>query len=151
MLVHFPVALFSTAVLCDTLLLLRYRVVWIDRMAVVLYALATLGASAAAVSGKLSANALESYLEEESQSHVAAHGDWAFFAVVLFFIVSGLRFEALWRDRGQDLIRIRRVRIAAFAVALTAAVVLFGTAMRGGELVYRYGVGVSGRAGPNGR
>ncbi len=148
-LVHFPVALFTTAFACDVILLLGFRQGWFDRSAVLLYAGAALMSAGAAVSGKLAADELAASTngirgggDEAVVAAVAVHGDWAFFAVVLMFVVAAIRFEATWRDRMASVASVHRARLLAFAVAVLGQWVLLQTAGRGGALVYRHGVAI---------
>jgi uncharacterized membrane protein len=143
LLVHFPVALFTAAFVLDTALVARFRVSWLDRSALLLYALAFVTSLATAVSGKLSADALSSSLSESALDVVGSHGDWAFLTVLLFFGALVLRLDVTWRGRGAPSPRIGRARLAALALALVAELGVLTTAGLGGELVYRYGVGVS--------
>ena len=64
-LVHFPIALYTTAFVCDVSLLVRFRRGWLDRACVLLYVGAALGSVAAALSGKLAANAMADSLEPD--------------------------------------------------------------------------------------
>lgn len=141
-LVHYPIALFSLALLCDVALVARFRLSWLDRTAILCYAAAAFTAFAAALSGKVSADRLLRTVAEEAAVLAGSHGDWAFLTVVLLVAVLVARIEALLRDRGREAPRPHRVRLAALVLALLAGWSLFMTASRGGELVYRYGVGV---------
>ena len=145
--VHFPVALYTTAVVCDIALVLRLRRTWLDRSAVLLYVLAAVSSGGAAVSGKLAANALNEHLPAGTRDAVALHGDWAFFSVVLLFVVAALRFDSLWRDRSRSTPTLHRARLIALVVAMSSLWVLLETAGRGGELVYRHGVGIAATQG----
>jgi hypothetical protein len=60
----------------------------------------------------------------------------------LFFGVAFLRLEALWRDRGAPVPRLNRARVLSLPLALLAEGCLLLAAGRGGELVFRHGVGV---------
>jgi uncharacterized membrane protein len=142
-LVHFPIALFTSALFADVLLIARFRAAWLDRAALSAYALSALCSLAAALSGKLAADALSPSLDEKAVSAVATHGDWAFGTVVLVFAVALARLEALFRDRESPSPRLGRARLLALPLALAALASLLATADRGGELVYRHGVGVS--------
>jgi uncharacterized membrane protein len=162
--VHFPVALCTLALVCDVVFWLGFRRAWFDRSTVVLYVSAALGSGGAAISGKLAANQFNASIgalgtsdgfgsdapsrlgEDGVVEAVAVHGDWAFFAVVLLFVVAALRFDALFRDRLEAAPTVHRTRVIALAVALLTQWVLVQTAGRGGELVYQYGVGVQQRA-----
>lgn len=140
--VHFPVALFTTAVLCDIALVVRFRSAWLDRATLMLYCGATLLSWATAVSGKLAADRLIPQATEAAVELLGSHGDWAFLTVVLFFVVTLVRFDSLWRDRAMDRPRLHRVRLASLLLAVVGEIALLMTASRGGAAVYRYGVGV---------
>lgn len=144
-LVHFPVALFSTAVGCDIALIVRFRRAWLDRAAALLYITAAISSGAAAISGKVAERSMAGRLEATALEFVGAHGNWAFFSVVLLFAVAFLRFDSVWRDRKTSGPTMHRLRLAAIGLAVFAQWVVLETAGRGGELVYRYGVGVEGR------
>ncbi len=141
-LVHFPVALFTTALLADILLVARFREAWLDRAAFSTFALAAVLSLASAWSGKLAADSLTPSLDEAAVAAVGNHGDWAFATVVLFFAVAFVRFDALWRDRTNPSPRLNRARLLSLPLALVAELCLLATAGRGGELIYRHGVGV---------
>lgn len=141
-LVHFPIALFTAALLLDVSLLARFRYAWVDRSALLGFGASALSSLATALSGKLASDALTPGLDEATAALVANHGDWAFATVVLFFLVAILRVEAAWRDRESPAPRINRARLLALPVALAAEACLLTTAGRGGELVFRHGVGV---------
>ncbi len=141
-LVHFPIALFTAAFVGDTLLVARFRNPWLDRACLAAYFVSALLSLATAWTGKLAADALTPSLGESVAAAVASHGDWAFATVVLFFGVALVRLEALWRDRERPSPRLTRARLLALPLALAAEGCLLMTAARGGELVYRHGVGV---------
>ena len=141
MVVHFPVALIPTAVVCDVALLARFRLAWLDRAAALLYALAAVSSGAAAASGKLAERSLGGALDEGLAHVVGVHGDWAFFTVVLSVLVAFLRFDVLWQDRAESAPRMNRRRYGAMVLALLCLGAVVTTAARGGALVYRHGVG----------
>ena len=143
-LVHFPIALYTTALVTDLLLLCSQRLRWLDRCSGVLYVLAASGSGLAAISGKLAANDLEPNLEPASRIALEMHSDWAFVTVILFFLVAALRFDIVWHDHvGLELRRGNRLRTLSFVVAVIAQVVIIQTSNKGGELVYRHGLGVA--------
>ncbi|GMR24553.1 MAG: hypothetical protein BMS9Abin37_3112 [Acidobacteriota bacterium] len=144
-LVHFPIALYSTAFVCDVSLLVRFRCGWLDRACVLLYVGAALASGAAALSGKLAANAVADSLDPDVNDAVALHGDWAFFSVVLLFLVAAMRFDATWRDRREAHATFNRMRLATILVSMIALGAVVNTAGRGGELVFRYRVAVQDR------
>ena len=140
--VHFPIALFSTAVLCDIALIVRYQHAWLDRATLMLYCGAAFSSMVAAVSGKLALDRLMSEVGTETVELVGSHGDWAFLTVVLFFVVTLARFDSLWRDRSSERPRAHSFRLVTLVLALAAETALLVTASRGGAVVYRHGVGV---------
>jgi uncharacterized membrane protein len=141
-LVHFPVALFTTGLVFDLLLFARFREPWLDRAALSVFGTAAVLSLASAWTGKLAADSLTPSLDEAAAAAVGSHGDWAFATVLLFFAVLIVRFDALWRDRTAAFPRLNRSRLLALPLALAAEACLLATAGRGGELVYRHGVGV---------
>ncbi len=144
-LVHFPIALYTTAFVCDVSLLVRFRRGWLDRASVLLYVGAALTSGAAALSGKRASDAMADSLAPVVNEAVALHGEWAFFSVVLLFVVAAMRFDTTWRDRRAAGPTLHRMRLATFAVSMIALGVVVNTAGRGGELVYRYRVAVQDR------
>lgn len=141
-LVHFPVALYVSALGCDVALLARFRVAWLDRTATLLYAVAAIGSGAAAISGKLAADGMAETLPPATLDAVALHGDWAFVSVVSMFVVAAMRFDSVWRDRVIGAPSLHRMRVATLVASALVCALLLTTAARGGELVYRYGVAV---------
>ncbi len=144
-LVHFPIALYTTAFVCDVSLLVRFRRGWLDRASVLLYVGAALTSGAAALSGKSAADAMADSLAPVVNEAVSLHGEWAFFSVVLLFVVVAMRFDTTWRDRGGAIPTLHRMRLATIVVSVVALGVVVHTAGRGGELVYRYRVAVQDR------
>jgi uncharacterized membrane protein len=140
--VHFPVALFSAAVLCDIALIIRYRHAWLDRATLMLYCIAAIASLTTAVSGKLAADRLMPEATAKVVELVGRHGDWAFLTVILFFVVTFARFDSHWQDRASECPRAHSFRVATLLLALAAEAALLVTASWGGTLVYRHGVGV---------
>ena len=139
--VHFPIALFVTAVLLDIACLLRRRATWLDRAAVTLHVLAVLGAGLAIWTGKMAASELGT-VQPEVAVLIGEHSDRAFFTLIGFIGVLLLRFESFWRDRAESEISLEQIRVIALAVEIGVVWLLVETARRGGMLVYEYGVGV---------
>ncbi|TDI39886.1 MAG: hypothetical protein E2P02_17735 [Acidobacteria bacterium] len=115
---------------------------WLDRAVVLIYVLAALGSGVTVVSGKLAENTMTGRLDAAVSELVAVHGEWAFGSVLGLFLTACLRFDLSWRDRAESFPRPNGRRYAALAIAFITVFVLLQTAGRGGELVYRYGVGV---------
>lgn len=142
LLVHFPLALAFTALGLDVFCLTLRRP-WLDRATVTLYGLAAVSGVVTAISGKV---AFEGFAQVSARAESVAgeHSDWAFLSIILLFVVLVLRFEALWRDRAEAVVRRAPIRWLALVLSIGAQVALFETASHGGELVFRHGLGVSG-------
>ena len=140
--VHFPIALFLTAVLLDVACMLRRRATWLDRAAVTLHGLSVLGAGLAIWTGKLAAGEVGN-VPPEVETSIGEHSDRAFFALIGFIGVFLLRFESFWRDRAESKVSLPPIRLVALFVEIAVVWLLVETAHRGGLLVYQYGVGVS--------
>lgn len=138
-LVHFTVALLSLSAILHLLTFLPLpadvRAEW-KVVARWLLWLGALFAIATAVTGWLASNSVE----HDNVSHVAMteHRNWALATLALYM---ALAFWSLWgRLRKRELSGFVSM---AFSLALAAAVLLLAsTAWHGGELVYRYGLGV---------
>jgi uncharacterized membrane protein len=141
-LVHFPIALFTSALLADVALVALCRKPWLDKAALLGFAASALSSLATALSGKLAADSLAVPPNDPVASVVSSHGDWAFATVVLFCLVAIVRVEAFWRDRKSPAPTLNRARLLSLPLSLAAEGCLLATAERGGELVYRHGVGV---------
>src|SRR3990172_2597880 len=131
-LVHFPVALFTMALLLDLFLVAGFRHLWVDRAALLGLGASALSSFATAWSGKVASDSLTPSLDEAAAAAVAAHGEWAFATVVLFFAVALVRVEALGRGRGGRGRCLSRARLLALPLALVAEGCLLATAGRGG-------------------
>ena len=143
--VHFPIALLTTAVLVDSVVVLRrrLRVRWLENACVFLYGGAAAGAVLAVASGKLAESGVAGSLSADGERALAAHGDAAFFAVVLMLGLFAFRFDHWWRSRDEVAVPMTIARQASLVAAIVVLTVVLVTAARGGELVYRFGVGVS--------
>jgi uncharacterized membrane protein len=139
--IHFPIALLVTALGVDVGCLILRRFTWLDRSAALLYALGTLGAGAAYLTGRQAANSME-HLPGPASLAMWEHGDWALYTLLAFVVVATLRSVTAWLERGQLKVRFTPLRTVALLAALGGQIVLFETADRGGALVYRHGIAV---------
>lgn len=143
--VHFPVALFSTALAFDAAsfwLEFKGRAGWLEPASMCLYFVATAAAVAAAITGQVAANAkLAEEVVPELEAAIGGHSDWAFFTVLLFLATTALRLDQRFRKVSDPRATMRR-RAVGLVVASFAALSLWQAASRGGYLVYRLGVGV---------
>ena len=138
MLVHFPIALLFTSVLLDLLaypLQGRARVLVRD-VGALLGVIGALAALATYLTGRAAADTV--LIPGMAHSLVKAHGDWAFWTVCYFAALALLRLVVLVVGRTTG----PRVTAALVVAGLVGLGLLFETADRGAELVYRHGVGV---------
>jgi len=140
-LVHFPIALLIVAVGFDLACLTLRRHAWIDRGATTLYLLGALGAVAAFLSGRqaeetveAAAPALEGLLED--------HEAWAVRVLCVFIPAALARLWITWRARHEGEVRSLPLRASLLLLVLAGLWILFETAERGGDLVYKHGAGL---------
>ena len=138
MLVHFPIALLFTSVLLDVLaysLPGRARVLIRDVGAV----LGVIGALAALVTYLTGRAAAQTVLiPGMAHALVKAHWEWAFWTLWYFAGLAAVRVLVLVTGR----VIGPRATAALAVMGLIGLGLLFQTADRGAELVYRQGVGV---------
>jgi uncharacterized membrane protein len=135
MVVHFPLALILTA----AALLLAARLLRRPEMAAVMASAGTwnlcLGAVAAVIGlGTGLAAVLDLDVSAAARESISAHAKWAIFTTVALVLL------AVWRGAGTE----HRSRPSwLFVIVLSAATcALIMTGYRGGQNVYRFGVGV---------
>ena len=133
MVVHFPIALLLTALLCDVLALVLRRPA-IHRVALWNLCLGTLGAGAAVFTGlRAAAVAKHSFAIWQIMER---HERLGITTLVLGIVIAGWRLV----KRDQLTPRVRALTIAGMALM---AVVLGTGAYLGGRMVYEFGVGGS--------
>jgi uncharacterized membrane protein len=135
--VHFPIALLTTAAALDLAGWPLRRNRWLRDTATLLYVIGTLAAGAAYLSGRAAAQSI--WLPGMAHAIVADHWDWAYRVLWFFGVVTVLRVVLLgWSRRAPS-----RTLIAAFVLAgLVGVGLLRATGDRGGALVYQHGVGI---------
>ncbi len=135
-LVHFPIALLSAAVVVDLLNLLRPAHRPTRDTATWLFCAGALAAMAAYFSGLSAAAAVR--VTPEAGLAVTAHFAWADRTTWFFVFFASLRLAMsyIWRTTA------RWVIAASCALSLVGLVLLAATALHGGRLVFRHGLGV---------
>lgn len=137
LLVHFPIALLVSAVLLDGLSLLWSQRSWLKQAALALYVLGSLFALGTYFSGRQAADLVT--VPDAANPVLNEHADMALYTLLYFGIYTLLRLAFLrtgWlKGKGGSLI--------VWLIALVGLGLLSETAEHGGELVYRYGVGIS--------
>ncbi len=142
MVIHFPIALLFLAPLFDIGCIVFRKRVWLDRAAATLYVMGTIGAGAAYLTGQRAAAALQD-LSPATESALADHENLAVLTLIALSIVSLVRLTVSWLARYDRRINVGIFRLVAIPVVLAGLVMLALTADRGGNLVYRHGVGVT--------
>ena len=138
LLVHFPIALLSAAVVVDLVAWGFGRNRGLRHAATLLYVLGTVGAVAAYVTGRAASQTV--WLPGMAHAVVSEHWAWAWRTVWFFAIVTLARLILLRPSRSGPGPAI----VAVFAlVGLLGFVLLFETSDRGGRLVYQHGVGTA--------
>lgn len=139
--VHFPIALLTTAFLVDLGCLVARRQIWLDRAATLLYVLGTVSACIAFVSGQ-SASQLVIGATGSAQAAMYDHESLAKLVLIAFGVIASLRLIVSWRLKKAKTLDTSPLRVITLLLTLAGQVLLLIAADRGGELVYRYGLGV---------
>jgi uncharacterized membrane protein len=138
LLVHFPIALLSAAVVVDFVGWGLGRNRGLRQAATLLYVLGTAGAVAAYASGRAASQTV--WLPGMAHAVVSEHWDWAWRTVWFFGIVTVARLVLLRPSHNGP----RPSIVAMLAlVGLLGFGLLFETSDRGGRLVYQHGVGTA--------
>ena len=140
--VHFPISLLITAFGFDLACLFLRSQTWLDRAAAALYGLGALAAGATYLTGRQAADTV-GQVTPAADLLMSRHSDWAFYTLLFFSGFALVRIGLAWRERVQTEIGARPLRILLLLAALGGQGLVFGTADRGGALVYHHGVGVN--------
>ncbi len=135
MLVHFPIAIFITALLLDFVQLL-WKKEWLHLSVTALFIFAALVALVTYLSGKQAVDIVSVPMRAELTA--SNHSDWGLYTLLYFSLFAVLRAFLFWK--GLD--RKRVVVILLFCGSLAGAALIGKTADLGGKLVYKYGVGI---------
>ncbi len=139
MVIHFPIAIISLAVLMDllNLLLPKDQTWWNEKSTFVLYILGTVMTVGVYFTGRSAADSV--FLPTEAQNLLNAHADWALWTVWFLVIYTAARAMFFWKDK----IHRRSVsHIIFFVTSLVSMILFYQTSDRGAEMVFRHGVGV---------
>lgn len=138
--IHFPIALLTSAVLIDLISLFTRKWQGVRISATVLFILGALGAVAAFLTGRAAADTVT--LPTAAISTLSDHEDWALRTLVFFGIYAIVRSGMLWFDvKGQKWAQVW-AHVALFLVGAAGLGLLVKTGDVGGELVYVHGLGV---------
>jgi uncharacterized membrane protein len=134
MLVHFPIALFTSYIIFEILWMI-FQKDWLKNSSVLLLFLGLIFVVPSILSGEASAENFEnvSTLEEL----IEAHETFAKLTGITFFIALILKV-ILIRTGKFNL----KTNLIVFAISLIGMFFLIQTGLKGGELVYKHGVGI---------
>jgi len=134
--VHFPIALLTAALVADLVSLLLPRATWADTTAVCLYPAGAASAFAAYLSGRQAAAGV--LVPGMAQTLVRDHWNWALATTICFALVATTRLGIALSGRRPPF----WVRAGAVAAGCAGVLMLVQTGERGARLVYEFGVGV---------
>ena len=136
LIVHFPVAILILAILADLIAQVLKRWSWGHVAVTALYAIGAVAAVVAFLTGRAAADSVD--VPASANASLTDHADWGEQTMWFFLVYAGLRFALL-----QFIPRYGpKITLPLFLVALIGGYLLWGTADRGGKLVYGHGVGV---------
>ena len=134
--VHFPIAWLTAALIVDLIALVLPRTAWAETIASVLYPMGAVSAWVTYLSGRQAAATV--LTPGMAHALVLDHWNWALATTICFTGVAVVRLIFLYRRIHPSF----RIRAALTAVALAGMLLLFQTIERGARLVYEFGVGV---------
>lgn len=135
LIIHFPIVLWSIAVLADLVSLFLGKS-WLKNTVVALYSLGALAALASYFSGEQAIDMVSVPMQGEVTA--GKHSDWGHYTLYFFGGYALIRLFFFWKQWD----RKKWVAIALFVLGLTGMGMVAKTADLGGKLVYKYGVGV---------
>jgi uncharacterized membrane protein len=135
--VHFPIAWLTAALIVDLISLVLPRTAWAETMAGVLYPIGAVSAWITYLTGRSAAATV--LTPGMAHALVLDHWNWALATTICFTGVAAVRLVFIVRRTNPTF----WTRAALTAVALAGMLSLFQTGERGARLVYEYGVGVS--------
>ncbi len=135
LIVHFPIALLVIAVLADLSGLVHKRYNWLRPAALWLYVFGALGTIGAYLSGKQAADGVS--FPPPSYPVISTHADLALYTLLFFGIYVLVRLLIAWKKWDKK----TAVSVILLVIAGSGLWLVQQTAERGGELVFRYGVG----------
>ncbi len=139
MLVHFPIAILSIAILFDfiSFFLSKKQKWWTLKATAFLYGIGAVTAIIVYFTGRAAANSV--FLQAEAQSLLTAHANWALFNVLFYGIYAAARLLVTW----QIPVKHRfKTHIGFFILYFFGLFLLIQTGNRGAKMVFKYGVGV---------
>lgn len=139
MVVHFPLALLSIALLFDllTFFLPERAKGWGRSTTLTIYVAGALSAIGVYFTGQAAADSV--FMPAEAQSVLNSHADWALLTVWFYFIYTVLRLLAVWLlNRTHRM----KVHVVFFILSMVGVFMLYETGGYGAQMVFQHGVGV---------
>lgn len=136
LLIHFPIALWTVAMLFDFLSLFKSEG-WFRNASVALYGLGALSSLAAFFSGKQAIDIVSVPFQGELTA--SNHSDWGHYTIYFFVGYALIRCFFLWKKMDTR----KPIAILLLLLGMAGMSMVAKTADMGGKLVYKYGVGVN--------
>ncbi len=136
LIVHFPIALLFIAVGADLAGLILKRYTWIKPATLWLYVFGALGTVGAYISGKQAADVVN--FPPPSYPVISEHADLALYTMIFFIAYAAVRLFTYWKKWDQR----TAIAVLLFLIAGGGLGLIQQTAEHGGELVFRFGVGM---------
>ncbi len=137
MIIHFPIALISLAVLLDLGSLFFKAQNWLRPSALALYAFGALGALAAYFSGREAADSVD--IPSQAYTALSEHADWGLYTLIFLSLYILIRLFLITKPFGAS----NGGNWLFWGLGAVGFLFVFQTAERGGRLVYEFGLGVS--------
>lgn len=138
-LVHFPIAILSIAILFDFISLFfdRDNTWWTQKATAFLYGIGAVAAIIVYYTGTVAADSV--MLPAEAQSVLSEHANMAWYTIWFYGIYAVARIAAVSMvDQHYQ----RKIHIGFFLVSLVGMFLLYETGDHGAEMVFKHGVGV---------
>lgn len=139
MLVHFPIAILSIAILFDfiSFFLPKKQKWWSSEATAFLYGVGAVTAIIVYFTGQAAADNV--FLPAEAQTVLNTHADWALWTIWFYGIYALARILAVWRTPAEY---SRSLHISFFILSLAGFFLLYQTGDNGARMVFEHGVGV---------
>lgn len=139
MVVHFPLALLSIALLFDllTFFIPERAKKWARSTTLSLYVVGALSAIVVYFTGQAAADSV--FMPTEAQSVLNSHADWALLTVWFYSIYVVLRLLAVWL---LSHLHRTKVHVVFFILSMVGVFMLYETGGYGAQMVFQHGVGV---------
>ena len=136
LIIHFPIVLLMLAVLLHLTALIVWKVPWLRTITLLVFIFGLVTLILTYLSGRQAADSV--LLPTVAVSTLSKHADLALWTLVYFGVLTVLHFAI----RFLKVYDKKSISIALFGLGLLGLLLVVKTADLGGQLVYKYGVGV---------